>query len=530
MPRTCFNARLPSSVIGSFFISGPAQFEMGGVRFNSLFDGYGRANRFELHQNKVCWTSKQINSSYYQAAEKLGSVGPGLYFYNTTPERPPGSPMQDLKAPNDNNWVNIMQLGANGVLLTDSPNMLSFNFETLDATGSYKWEDNLERSVGPPWLKPGHRAGGGSAHPVLQPGTDSTYIALMQEVGIPNFNKIRNSLLTGTFTAIAIMFTAYALGLPAFVTALAELATVVLALRGALNAFAKPSVFIDLYSIDSIPGKTRKLVASVPSEHWQYFHSFGVSQHYIVLPKNLKVGMPSLSKRPYLIDMFQESWGGIQVVDLQGGVQTFDTEKFFHVHVANTFENETGIVMDLGTGKVLPFGKTPALVTSLFLNKTARDKNARFGTVMERIHLHLSGSLKGKVTRAVFTSPTRTVDFFKINPLFNGKPYCVYYATEWFHDDKSYASMAILQHNICTGTKRYWHRPYSYPGEPFFIPGKSGGETDGHVIFVTLNGKRRASDLVILDGSSLQEVSVTNLPQHIPFLAHGQFFKAKSTA
>ena len=45
----------------------------------------------------------------------------------------------------------------------------------------------------------------------------------------------------------------------------------------------------------------------------------------------------------------------------------------------------------------------------------------------------------------------------------------------------SYASMAILKHNICTGSKTHWSRPATYPGEPFFIASTETGaaEDDG---------------------------------------------------
>eukprot|EP00746_Dinoflagellata_sp_MGD_P094154 gnl/MRDRNA2_/MRDRNA2_37322_c0_seq1.p1 gnl/MRDRNA2_/MRDRNA2_37322_c0~~gnl/MRDRNA2_/MRDRNA2_37322_c0_seq1.p1 ORF type:complete len:535 (+),score=92.26 gnl/MRDRNA2_/MRDRNA2_37322_c0_seq1:86-1690(+) len=484
MPRTCFSsqASLPASTLGSFFIGGPAIFEMGGIRFNSLFDGYGRLNKFEIREKEVCWASKTINSSYYQAAAKLGRIGPGVYFDDTTPERPRCPflhPTCDLTAPMDNNWVNILPLRDNGLLITDSPKMLDFDFDTLEASGLHAWEDNPEHGVNPSWLKPMHQSAAGSAHPVPIPGSKSTYLTIMQEAG--------------------------------------------------------PSFYIDIYSIDVEVGKNRSLVARVPTpDGLFYMHSFGVTENYVVLPMNIKMGMPFDMKdkmRPYLLESFEGAWGGLEVVDQKTGrVTKFDTEKFFHVHIANTYENETGIVMDLGTSPDMPFSKSsPALITDKFLNKTCRDGKAGDGggIVFERLHLHLSGPLKGNVTREVFTSPNRRVDFFKINNLYNGRKYCVYYATEWFHDDKAYASMAILQHNVCTGNRKYWHKPNMYPGEPFFIPGDSDGETDGHVIFVALDGERRASDLVILDGQTFEEVSVTNLPAHIPFLAHGQFFKDK---
>mmetsp|Transcript_28454 Transcript_28454/g.59082 ORF Transcript_28454/g.59082 Transcript_28454/m.59082 type:complete len:118 (-) Transcript_28454:56-409(-) len=87
--------------------------------------------------------------------------------------------------------------------------------------------------------------------------------------------------------------------------------------------------------------------------------------------------------------------------------------------------------------------------------------------------------------------------------------------------------MAILKHNVCENTRSYWSKPYSYPSEPYFLPRGSGttpdAEDDGLVLFVTLDGARKASDFVILDGKTFQEIAVIQLPVHIPFLAHGQF-------
>merc|ERR1719272_2106670 len=103
---------------------------------------------------------------------------------------------------------------------------------------------------------------------------------------------------------------------------------------------------------------------------------------------------PIWPKRPYLLDSFEEGWAGIQVVEMDTGkIQIFQTEKFFHVHVANTFENETGIVMDLGTFQDIPFSPH-LLVTANFLNKTERDRPQ--GTMTERLHLHLAGPMKGR--------------------------------------------------------------------------------------------------------------------------------------
>merc|ERR1711870_183273 len=72
-----------------------------------------------------------------------------------------------------------------------------------------------------------------------------------------------------------------------------------------------------------------------------------------------------------------------------------------------------------------------------------------------------------------------------------------------------------------------WSKQYFYPSEPYFLPSYSReaqlAEDDGLLFFVALDGVRKASDFVILDGKTFREIAVVELPVHIPFLAHGQF-------
>mmetsp|Transcript_102554 Transcript_102554/g.249265 ORF Transcript_102554/g.249265 Transcript_102554/m.249265 type:complete len:534 (-) Transcript_102554:106-1707(-) len=464
--RTCFEAKgLRTPTKGAFFIGGPAKFDMGGYSFQSFFDGYGRMNRFELQDGAVCFTAKYMNTSYYKEAELLGRPAIGM-FMGTEPPLP-RCPLRHpfckvAGAPTDNNWVNLLPTdrAGEGLLLTDSPFFLRFDYDTMATFGNYHWKDG---GMMPKWLKKFHAPATGSAHPVHRPKTESTWIEVMLEVGLTQ--------------ALAV------------------------------------------YTIDT---KTmdRALLAHVPMKGAMYFHSFGVTENYVVLPCNLKIGLGGKS----LIGSFTDGWDGIHVVDRDGKVQVFDTEKFFHVHIANTFENETGIVMDLGTFQNIPFSYH-TLATAMFLNKTERD--TKQGTMTERIHLHLKGPKQGQVTREHLGLPGRTNDFFKINHQVWGLPYCTYYSVEWFHNDKDYASMAISKHNTCKNTRAYWSKPYSYPSEPYFLPRGTGTtpevEDDGLVLFVTLDGVRKASDFVILDGKTFKEIAVIHLPVHIPFLAHGQF-------
>merc|ERR1712137_102706 len=135
-------------------------------------------------------------------------------------------------------------------------------------------------------------------------------------------------------------------------------------------------------------------------------------------------------------------------------------------------------------------GVAPQLTLSVFLNKTARD--ATHPQWVRRLHLHLSGPQKGNVTYEELTRKDRNVDFFRINPAFEGLEHCVYYANEWHHDGASYASMAVMRHDICTGTVTYWSRPDTYAGEPFFIGSgaANASEGDGALVFLALDGRK----------------------------------------
>jgi len=268
----------------------------------------------------------------------------------------------------------------------------------------------------------------------------------------------------------------------------------------------------------------RSFIGQVPVDSMHFLHSYGVSQNYVVLPLNADFDPNPIATQ--LLTSFKSDWNGLRVLNMNTQeVLSFQTEMFFHSHVMNTFENATGIVMDLNTWEKVPFNPHE-VETSKYANKTERD--LRNGAQkIERMHLHLEGPLKGKITRQVLSAPGRVTDFMRINDLVNGKPYCIYYAVEWFHDDKTHANMAVLKHNICQGTKTYWAKEHQYPHEPFFIPLKDrlGAHKEDHglIVFLVLNGPRAADDFVILDALTLKEIAVVQLDARSPFLAHGAF-------
>jgi len=317
----------------------------------------------------------------------------------------------------------------------------------------------------------------GSAHPVRRPGT-STWVGIMSEGGLPVVEKSYVDFFT--------------------------------------------------YDADVVGLQPRKKVGtSGPLKDPAYMHSFGVTPNYIVMPLTLGFGHNKgcIGAMPVLCSMIAQ-WQGIHVIDNEGVTTVFDTEPFMHVHIVNSFENATGVTLDVGAYDEPPFQRSGQLDITMFLNKTTRDNNPAKATV-RRLHMHTSGPLAGKTTFADFEkTPGSHSDFYRMNENFIGLPYCFYYATEWFHDGQSYGNQAILKQNVCDGTRTYWSRSDVYVGEPYFIPGPSGEEDDGLLVFVALDGSQRRSVFVTLDAKTMEELPDTavKLNGHIPFTAHGDFF------
>jgi carotenoid cleavage dioxygenase-like enzyme len=288
--------------------------------------------------------------------------------------------------------------------------------------------------------------------------------------------------------------------------------------------------YLALYTFEaSVSGpQNRKKVAEVPIDAAFYMHSFGLTANYAVLPFNLVMGGVGPMHQATLLGKFQENFKGVHIVDFAtGGVQVFDDMPAFqHTHIANTYENASGIVFDVGAGEHTGFQKNAVMDRKLFLDKKVRDVKTMVGGLV-RYHFN-------NITKATTVEPLthngRAHDFYKINPAFNGLPYCVYYAVQWFHDDKAYASMAVMKHDVCQDKISYWSQLDTYVNEPFFIAAQSGAEDDGTLVFTALDGTTGKAIFVALDAKSFTELERIQLPNHIPFLAHGSFMPSSTVA
>jgi all-trans-8'-apo-beta-carotenal 15,15'-oxygenase len=84
---------------------------------------------------------------------------------------------------------------------------------------------------------------------------------------------------------------------------------------------------------------------------------------------------------------------------------------------------------------------------------------------------------------------------------------------------------AFKKLDLISGERRVWSAaPRGFVSEPVMVPRPEGSaEDDGWVLGQVWNGARGATDLVILDAASMEELAVLELPLAIPYGLHGSF-------
>jgi len=379
----------------------------------------------------------------------------------------------NVMAPNDNTFVNTFKVGGKLLSLTDGPYPLELDPKTLDVKGVFKFHDSITGVA--PQLS-------GSAHPLPLPGTGE----MVDFVGTDN-------LLTGN-----------------------------------------GSVY--MYTIDDATPHTRKNLAAVPDGKPPYMHSFGLTDNYIVLPHMpVEFNIGALALSDSVADVFKDipltkpdPNNGFHITDMKNGgkqiIKRLPADyRLYYTHTVNTFENASGVVIDLVTSPSNPFSQRN-LSLAFAMDKAQRDADPLARMTVRRFLVPVSED--GEVSMEDLTPPDEAVDFTNMNYNFRGKKNCFFWGVNWLTDKKSYANMSILKRNTCGGPDLRWQRQYWYPSEPSFIaaPGPDAKEDDGFIVFTALDGNTKDTYLMFLDAKTMQVRSQVGPFPRIGFTTHGEFY------
>lgn len=98
---------------GTWIIPSVGEFELGDNKFTSVLDGFGKLHKFEFtagpdsSTDQVCFTSRMIESGFYNQSHEKNHIAPSVLFMDTTPPLDYNF-FKKMMGPNDNVYVKVI--------------------------------------------------------------------------------------------------------------------------------------------------------------------------------------------------------------------------------------------------------------------------------------------------------------------------------------------------------------------------------------------------------------------------------------
>ncbi len=266
-------------------------------------------------------------------------------------------------------------------------------------------------------------------------------------------------------------------------------------------------------------GNGRNVIASIETKEPSYMHSFGLTESYLILTEfPLKVNPVNmlLSGKPF-IENFKwkpEKRTKFILINRSNGkvVGTYSCDPFFAFHHINAFEADNKIMVD-----IIAY-RDNSIIDSLYLDELKGDNPTTIPkSEYRRYTINPSDN---KISYEVIHDG---LELPRINYKFNTKKYSFLYAvgmgsTTNFTD--RLIKISVQSKDFVT-----WAEKNCQPGEPVFVPQPGcKEEDDGVILSVVLDSAKERSFLLVLDSHSFKEIARAQVPHHIPFGIHGQYY------
>jgi len=489
---------VPEYLHGSLYRVGPGLYSLGGKRrVNNLIDGLGKLHRwsFDKETRKVRVSSKFVRSDLFNRTVAAQEIPPIQHMGEI---HPPLTTFEKLKVlfydpPNDNTNVAVWDLGELGVTTTtEQPRYIDNDFVTLDFLREY-----------------------------VPPSFDKSNFE-MEFLSASHFNRHPTTGASINYK-ILIPFD-----------------------FGIFSGKSSPAYHFYEYHTNSAGEIVTSSLGNipVPVDDMRIVHSFGVTEHYVILPRfNMCLGR----KDPIFIggNIF---WDATRptVFDVLS-LETKETMSFKFTayeaqHIINSFERhnskgELEIVLDFPT-RVYPVKYHEDTVYDVLNVERYRDPNWKSSDYAIRIND------KPRITRFVLNTVTGEgydqdfpvmwnapkdsgIDFPTFNPNFRGLPYCFAYCQVSNKDLRG--AMGLIKLDLCKEESIGWEEKNKFPVEPIFVPRPgSSDEDDGVLLAPVLDSTDNSTSLYIWNARNLEVLAIVDTPVTVPFTLHGLWFERKS--
>lgn len=476
---------LPKWLRGTLFRNGPGQFVYDKMSYFHLFDGHACINRFQIRDQQVTFFNRLLDTQCRQLTRSHSRLYP---VFGTADRH--STLLERLKmlfvfpSTNDNVNVNVITFANEQLFALTETNLLCrLDPHTLEIVETM----DIVRRL------PFHNATM-LAHPQLEP--DGSWI----NAGMNVRNKWRPSYNFFRFNN--------------------------------RNASSNKNLF------DSVD-----LIASLPSSHrfkLSYFHSFGLTKHYIVFIEQsllfsfknvLKAALfnrpissaivrdPSIKTRIHLIE---KSSG--RLVD-----QKFSSTPICFFHVINCFEKERQVIIDICAYGANDLQIDKFTYKQMFRAESFGSSHVKSTPVRYTLSLDKNGSTKSEqLVEPIYLNRDVSLEMPMIDYAnCNGQEYNYVYGLNIYE-----SPIAVVKLNV-SNPSCYLQRRYScdegnkeLPSEPIFVakPNHCRTSEDDGVLLVQVIGDQR-DYLSILDARTLEELARAEFPSDVKasFSFHGFF-------
>ena len=268
----------------------------------------------------------------------------------------------------------------------------------------------------------------------------------------------------------------------------------------------------------------RRILAEMKVSEPAYMHSFALSDHHVALVEFPLVVNPiklALGGKPFIesyrwkpelgtrFRVFDRSTG-----ELRG---TWQAPPFFAFHHVNAFERDGELVLDLCAYD------DAEVIRALYLEPLRAGQPVPAAD-LRRYRLPLDG---GEVQ--VEPLGGQGLELPRINyPRCNGRPYRYVWGAGLSPDRPRDFIARVLKLDLEEGTEAVWEAEGCHPGEAVFVASpEASAEDEGVLLSVVLDSARETSFLLVLDAANLDELARAEVPRHIPFGFHGQYFSSQ---
>lgn len=274
-------------------------------------------------------------------------------------------------------------------------------------------------------------------------------------------------------------------------------------------------------------GVHRRTLATLPVRAPSYLHSFGMSEHHLVLaefPLRVNPLRLAVSGKPFIFNYrWQPELGTLfTVLDKRSGavVARAKAPACFGFHHVNAFESDGAVQVDL-----LAYPDA-GIIDRLRLEPLRAGRMASAAATLTRFALPLHDAPSAAVQ--IRGTPLCATPFEL--PRFNhlhcaGRPYSRIWGVGQSDAAAFLDTIVKIELSDSRAKVLRWHRAGCYPGEPVFVARPGGlDEDDGVLLSVVLDSATCRSFLLVLDAATLEERARAGLPHHIPFGFHGNHY------